>query len=325
VSRHPLLVETRPSSSIDLDDLEHVRAWIRSEVERDRAAMPADPALWFLFEDRVESVRVPTASDRGRVLSFAYQSLSGRAGVRHAVWVGDARLATDGGYRRAICALEVGRDGWWATWRFVRYDDALGESVPMGPWHERCGGPEDPLESPFDAWVGPADLARRSHGVDVRVGSGELPIELPDRPDALVDLVAGLLYGQIAIEGGLDCDVVVAFAGRSFEIWEVRGRLPVSFDDLVRAIGARGSADALAVLSRGPDVDDARIVTTSAEVGGTRAAHRMVLELDHHRVVRSRIEDLPNGSARWLGVPPETDIALEPSRAEGWGAVTAEG
>lgn len=318
---HDLLVATRPAAPIDLDDDRAVRDWIRAEVEA-RGFAAAEPTLWFLADDRSEIVEAPEPVHRERVLSFAYARLSSRSDVRRSFWVGDARVAVAGGRRRAVCVLERAPDGaWWSSWRLVRYDAATRTSALVGPWEEASGAPHVPLEPPFDAWVGPALLAPDA-APDVRVGSGVLNEELPERAAALLDGVARLLYAQIAEEGGLDCDLVAVFQGRDFRLWEIRGGLPAPFDDLVRTV-ARG-ADAVVVLR--PELasaDELQILAT-AERGRDRAAHRLTLRREGARFLGSGIRAIDADDRRWLGVLPQTPIELRGEVETGWAAILGD-
>ncbi len=299
---------------------------MRLEAERDRANATREPTLVFVHADRLEYVEAPATEEQHRVLSFAFAQYSARDGVVRSYWVGEARLQTDGGARRAICILETAPDATWRTsWRFVKYDSTLRRSEPFGPWHERAGaGP--PRGFPFEGWLEPARLDAEQSGIDVRMGTGEIPFVAPESADTLLELVGGMLYSQIAAEGGLDCDVVVALTGKQFQLWEVRGRLPCSFDDLVRAVAYDTEADAVAVFQpeKGPGADVH--IVARCEVGQHRAAQRLVMERREGRVVRSRIELLEDrAGSRWLGVSPDTAIELKALETpQIWGPVDGE-
>jgi hypothetical protein len=309
-----------PAAPIDLDDDAAARGWVRAEVER-LGSDPGQPALWALYDDRVEAIECPEPVDRERVLSFAFADLAGRAGVRRAFWVGDGRMPVDGGRRRAVCVLERTADGWWTAWRLVRFDATSRRIALLGPWHEAQGLDPAPPGIPFDGWLAPAALAAAASGVDVRVGTGTLDGDLPGTALGVLEGVAHLLYAQLAEEGGLDCDLVAVFHGRSFRLWEIRGALPAPFDDLVRTLVA--GADAVVVLRLEPGGDPALLVRATAERGQGRAAHRLTLHREGGRIARSEIAPIDAGDREWLGVRPRTPIEL---RGEGgWGVDVGEG
>ena len=225
-----------------------------------------------------------------------------------------------------VAAFEVGRDDhWWLAYRFRTAKGVVG-----GAWHQRRGHGTEELAAPFDAWFAAAS-ADLSASPDVRAGVDRLPLDPPTDALGLLGLVGKILVDQIIEEGGLECRMVLAFRGRTVETWEVRGNLPCSFDDMIRAIAAHARADGLAVVHL-QRLELARAwgeaLVTVVERGRERREHaRIWIRGDEGAILGARALAIgPPEPVQWLGVESEAQVALKLGEdRETWGDGDAEG
>jgi len=355
---NPLLkikVRRLPTEGIELVPAEPLRQLLQQEAEQAVALYGRPPAsIRFYREDAVEDYDLGEVDahdpEAEPALAAMFVKLGQREDIVRRFRIGELALADDEGTRRrTIAVLEVetlddqGMPArWWTAHRWFGQGEA-GIGVTHGDWIEAEGEGPDALAEPFREWVD-ADpeylemLAMREKAQAppkpfVRAAVGQLADPVPE--DALgVARVAGELTLADATAGPMSYLLVLVFRDRDFERWEIRGEPGCSMDDLMRAIAAFSSADAIGLVHPGvvqlqtPEGEqERRAVLARVERAGRFALHLQTQNVADDGTITAAeafLQDL--GEVKddgWLGVAPTVEVTIDvpPPPSAGWGPV----
>ncbi len=269
-------------------------------------------------------------------LAAVFRGLSDRPGVARRFREGELVYEADGELRRAIGVVEhLDDDSWWLSWAPA----PAGE--PLGAWVESTGFGVWTLPPAFRAWLDQGHVIAgpmtTEPAVEAEAEVRMYPLHLS--PGVRVPLAATILaewlgrrFDHIVARGEASGVQVISIRGAEIARWEIVGQLPLSLDDLVRGIGARTAAEALAVMSVvSTEIDGVpcRAVALLVERDGRRAERLAPIEAaasasdeaPRRTGDRSWVRDLGEvgAPAGWLGVAPGEDPGLFVIGVEGLG------
>ena len=223
---------------------------------------------------------------------------------------------------------DAAEPGWWFAYRLIGVGkDEIGvlhgewvDSEGMGcaalleaalPWLEACAEQleaiviernEAPALRPF-----------------VRVAVGNLAEPLSADAQDVTNLTGDMVHRD-ALAGFVGL-IVLVFHRRDVERWEIRGNLECSLDDLVRAIAAHSSAEAVALvqpalveLGEGDEAERRRAMTALAERDGHRFVHIRTLSVTPEGITDGGLAVVQDcgepGEDGWIGVEPTASINI---------------
>jgi hypothetical protein len=315
--RRPLFGDVRDSGAL--------RAWARTNAETEVALTGRlRSAFVYVMEGTSEHMPVGKAEDVGKetILAALFHDLARREGVVRAFREGERLVDVDGRIRRAAVIVEcdLATGAWWLAWRLFGTGEAS-VGVFHGDWQERAGTTLEQLEEPFREWLdrGTATIETKRHQLlpgpaeDIRAATIPWPPLPPDVPGVGVQIAQAFI--PEFLQRPLDFHVIFACREGALERWEVRGRLGVPIDDLIRAIAAQAQAEAVAYM-----------LPSVIELGGvTRRCYRMLVERGGHvgqfvlpldikggKIQGGELKYKDEGPAKhqWIGVAPEHPVDL---------------
>ncbi len=284
------------------------------------------PALVFAREGSCEQLSLEKAEEIGneRLIAALFMDLARREGVVRAFRQGERRVEVDGRGRRALGVLEyeVESGKWWLAFRLIGTGEAS-VGVFHGEWKESEGEGLEALDEDFREWLdaGTATIETRreeltaSAGEDIRCATapwGELP---PDVLSVAIHL-AQTFFPEL-LQQPLNYLLVLVYRPGSLDRWELRGKLSLPIDDMIRGIAAQGPTEAVALVT--PNV---------VELGGVnQRCYRLLVERGGHvgeLILPLSTKDgaLQGGEMKyrdagpvpaggmWIGVKPEREVNL---------------
>ncbi len=306
------------------EDTESVRDWLLHSLEELVHAGKLEALVRFIGEDWYEDASVEHVLDLGARPLLAAFFL--RALARPEV-LGGYMIGELDGSAIALCWEDAGT--WWLAQRAFEDDDFV------GPWLIDVGEGVQALPADLRTWIDPGEAEVESlseerripedDGPDIRASITPRDGEWPDGLSELCETLAIPLEARILMTG-LDHFKVVAVRPDHLEQWEVRGDLPCSVSDFVRAVAQQGETLAIAVMHagvvRGPEGAQKAILTT-LERDGRRGTRALVFSTDDEGkqvVAGALFEDRGEpGDDGWLGIAPTNDPGLRPLGTMGLG------
>jgi len=309
----------------DVRDVGALRAWARSNAENEVALTGRlRSAFVFVIEGTSEHFDVGRSEELGKetIVAALFQELAAREGVLRAFREGERFVEVDGRTRRvaAIVERDLASGAWWLAWRLFGTGDAS-VGVFHGEWQEREGATLDELDEPFHEWFdcGTATIETKRQQLvpgpaeDIRAATIPWPPLPPDVPGVGMQIAQAFL--PELLQRPLDFHLVFACREGALERWELRGKLGVPIDDLIRAIAAQAQAEAVAYL-----------VPSVITLGGlTRRCYRMLVErggyvgqlvlpldIKDGKIQGGELKYRDEGPAthQWIGVAPEQPVDL---------------
>lgn len=269
-------------------------------------------------------------------LAALFRSLDERPAVTRRFREGEVVYEADGALHRAVGVLEHREDdAWWLAWARVEPGDSL------GAWRELEGVGVWTLPPAFRPWLDqahvragpmttePTDVA----DAEIRMYPVHLSsnVTIPVAPTMLAEWL-GRRFDAVVGRGEASGMQILTLRGQEIARWEVIGQLPLSLDDLARALAERTRAEAVAVLtvvSTEIEGVPCRAVALVVERDGSRAQRLAPIEPDARASDqpilrtgdRSWVRDLGAVSpgAGWIGVPPGDDPGLFVIGVDGMG------
>jgi len=337
---------TRTEAHLDVHDVDQVRAWLMDAVRTEiKLKGTPHPRLVLVGQGFVDTLDLDamTRTDPQADAGHTFQAMRQRADIHRAlvVMVGEGRLAESEGTRNLGIVFEErvvdGARRWWMAMLPYDKDPGSGLGVPDEAWHQSHADPgghgetSNPAALPgfLQALVAPPPGGRAATVLepgqpitDVGVRYGELDEreELPDSPLALVELASRMVVPGL-LSGDLRGAIVVRFAGRSWEAWQLPGQGVLPTEDLVRYVAnvRQPPADAVALVQvaiRPEDEPPAPGVQVIAEKGGDMAETWSPLAFPEGPGKPEIQEVLLRGpnpvpeSGLWLGCEPRSDLEL---------------
>lgn len=311
----------------DVRDTSALRAWMRTNADNEVALTGRlRSAFVYVMDGLSEHMPVGKAEDLGKetILAALFRDLAARDGMVRAFRQGERRVEVDGRGRRAaaIVELDLATGRWWLAWRLFGTGEAS-VGVFHGEWQEQEGASLEELDEPFREWLdaGTATIEMKGQSVtpgstqDIRCATIPWPPLPPDAAGVGVQ-IAQAFFPEF-LRKPLDHLIVFACREGALERWELRGKLSLPTDDLIRGIAAQGSAEAMAFLT--PSV---------IQLGGvTRRCYRMLVERSGRLAQLVLPLDIKDGKVQggelkyrdegpvppgghWIGVAPEREVNL---------------
>lgn len=311
----------------DVRDVPALRAWARTNAENEVAMTGRlRPALVYTMEAAFEHMPLDKAEDIGneRLIAALFLNLARRDGILRAFRQGERRVEADGRGRRAAAILEYDlADGrWWLAWRLVGTGEAS-VGVFHGDWIEREGTTLDELDEPFREWLDAGTATIETKGQSVTPGPGEdircattpWPLLPPDPAGVGVQIAQAFI--PEFLQRHLDYLLVFVCRDGCLDRWDLRGKLSLPLDDLIRGIAAQAPAEAIALLS--PAVIEIDGVTRRCyrllvERAGRIGQLVLPLDIKDGKIQGGEMKFRDEGpvppGGHWIGVAPAREMNL---------------
>lgn len=319
-----LQLQQQPLFDLDPHDAAAARAWRLRRIEHEvtlTGALPPRMVLVGVGVQRLGHLEPRLEPDLELQHAALFSLAAQQPDVVRAFREGELTVEEGDGRYRVVVTLEyahaTGR--WWTAQRRVGTNQ-VAVGVFHGEWREREGVGLEALDERLREWVdtGGIQLGEATHELtpdptipELLCGIATLNAQPPPDAKVYAEIVGGMVDPELAqrLPTGLE---VFAFVGLEVHHFLVRGALPFPIDDLVRAIAARGPADAVALRYPGVaeiDGESHRAVFCAVECAGRRHDRVVALALEQGRPVALRAfhHDVgpvgPEGC--WLGVAPK--------------------
>jgi hypothetical protein len=319
-----LQLEQLPLFDLDPHDAAAARAWRLRSIEHEvslTGALPLRMVLVGVGVQRIGHLELRLEPKIELEHAALFSMSAAQPDVVRAYREGELTVEEADGRYRAVVTLEyahaTGR--WWTARRRVGTNQ-VAVGVFHGEWVEEEGVGLESLDERLREWVDTTGitLGESSHELtpnptmpELLCGMATLNGQPPLDAKVFAEIVGNMVDAQLAREYPTGIEVF-AFKGREVEHFLVRGQVPFPIDDLVRAIAARGPADAVALRYPGVaeiDGESHRAVFCAVECAGRRHDRVVALKFDQGKPVASRAfhQELgpvgPDGC--WLGVQPK--------------------
>ncbi len=314
------------------------------------------PALHFLTETMDEAMDLEGVGELGQeaLLAALLHHQKQRPDVVRVFRRGEVLMRREGvdedegdalGTRRYLALLELVSGAgaqeddvhWWLALRA----GGTGEGnvgVFHGDWLEIEDWGYDCLPDEVKEWLDPGTASLDGVGrsepqgpppLELKMGMMTILAPIPDHPCAVAASLGEFLDREI-LNPPLAHFIAMAFRGDVLERWEIRGRLPVSIEDFLRAISAFGTLpDALAIIHPAA-AEDEKGENHRAVVILVQRRNQMGRRVRPFRFEGGKfvwmdayfheLGEAPEGEG-WIGVPPTAEMNLSAVGIVGGGVI----